>query len=136
MRHTLSFLLAIIYSGAFAQWNSNPSVNNPICNFANSQVNVQMISDNAGGAICTWIDTRNGTQDVYAQRINASGNLQWPVDGVVICAAASDQFSPRLISDGSGGAIISWYDNRSGAYDIYAQKVNPTGVTQWAAIAS
>lgn len=94
---------------------------------------LQITSDNAGGAIFTWVDTRNGTQDIYAQRVNSNGNLLWPVDGVMICEAASDQFSPRLTGDGSGGAIITWYDNRNGDNDIYAQRVDATGAVQWTA---
>ncbi|MEO5564885.1 MAG: T9SS type A sorting domain-containing protein, partial [Chitinophagaceae bacterium] len=133
MRYILSFVFAFSYFGSFAQWNSNASVNNAICNFTGNQTNVQVVSDSAGGAIFTWIDTRNGTQDIYAQRINASGDLQWPVDGVIICAAISDQFAPKLTVDGSGGAIITWYDNRSGNYDIYAQRINAAGAVEWTA---
>jgi hypothetical protein len=36
-------------------------------------------------------------------------------------------------SDGSGGAIIAWADDRSGTWALYAQRVNSVGVTQWAA---
>ena len=30
-----------------------------------------MVSDGAGGAITTWLDTRNGNTDIYTQRITA-----------------------------------------------------------------
>ncbi|MDD3642456.1 MAG: hypothetical protein PHQ19_03225, partial [Candidatus Krumholzibacteria bacterium] len=39
--------------------------------------------------------------------------------------------TPRSIPDGSGGAIITWEDARSGSYYIYAQHVNASGVPQW-----
>ncbi len=133
MKAIFIFILVLTNLGAYAQWNNNPSINNAVCNFTGSQTNVQVVSDGAGGAICTWVDTRNGTQDIYAQRIDASGALQWNVDGIVICSALSDQFSPRLVSDAAGGAIIAWYDNRSGNYDIYAQRINAAGVIQWLA---
>lgn len=131
MKYLFTSLLVFIYAGSFAQWSSDASVNNAVCGFAGNQTNVQLVSDNAGGTILTWIDTRNGTQDIYAQRINSSGNLQWPVDGVIICTAMSDQFDPKLAVDGSGGAIITWYDNRDGNYDIYAQRINAAGTVQW-----
>ena len=133
MKATFIFILALTNLGAFAQWSNNPSVNNAVCNFAGSQTNVQVVSDGAGGAICTWVDTRNGAQDIYAQRINATGALQWNVDGIAICNAVSDQYFPRLVSDAAGGAIIAWYDNRAGNYDIYAQRINATGAVQWTA---
>jgi len=50
---------------------------------------------------------------------------------VAICSVDSDQVSPEIVSDGSGGAIIAWQDKRSGSYDIYAQRVNATGALQW-----
>ena len=96
-------------------------------------MDVQMVSDGSGGAIVVWRDGRNiaNAIDIYAQHISASGNLLWNVDAVPICNAASDQFAPRLVSDGANGAIIAWYDNRSGNYDIYAQRINSSGVVQW-----
>lgn len=132
MKATLIFILVFAKLVTYAQWNSNPSINNAVCNFAGSQTNVQVVSDGAGGAICTWVDTRNGAQDIYAQRMNSNGSLLWNVDGIAICNAVSDQYSPRLISDAAGGAIIAWYDNRAGNYDIYAQRINAGGLVLWA----
>jgi hypothetical protein len=132
MKATFIFMLLLTHLGVYAQWSSNPSINNAVCNFAGNQTLVQLVSDGAAGAICTWVDTRNGTQDIYAQRIDATGALQWNVDGIAICSALSDQFSPKLVSDAAGGAIIVWYDNRSGNWDIYAQRINAAGVVQWA----
>lgn len=94
-------------------------------------MNVQMVTDGANGALLTWMDSRNGSNDIYAQRISSTGGLLWNADGVAICTAASDQFAPRLIPDGSGGAIIAWYDNRAGNYDVYVQRIDANGIVQW-----
>jgi len=131
MKNFFFIILVLVHLGAAAQWSSNTSVNNAVCNYSSNQTNVQIASDGAGGAICTWVDTRNGAQDIYAQRIDATGVLQWNIDGVAICNAISDQYSPRLVPDAAGGAIITWYDNRAGNYDIYAQRINAAGVVQW-----
>jgi hypothetical protein len=131
MKTTFIFTLMLIHISVHAQWNINPSINNAVCNYTGNQMNVQVTSDGAGGAICTWVDTRNGGQDIYAQRIDANGSLQWNMDGIAICNAVSDQYFPRLVSDAAGGAIIAWYDNRAGNYDIYAQRINASGVVQW-----
>src|SRR5262249_40564635 len=48
----------------------------------------------------------------------------------------NDQISPQIATDGSGGAIVTWQDFRSGTeYRIYAQHVQSTGVVDpaWAA---
>src|SRR3954470_22039833 len=103
MRFLLIPIFIILATAAQAQWNTDPSTNNAICNAAGNQTQVQSTSDGAGGAIFTWVDTRGGAQDIYAQRIDAAGNLQWATDGIPICTAVSDQFAPKLVSDGSGG---------------------------------
>jgi len=96
------------------------------------QDNPSIIPDGSGGAIITWRDIRNGFDyDIYAQRVNASGVVQWMVDGDTICGASGSQQYPELTSDGSGGAIITWQDGRSGASDIYAQRIDASGITQW-----
>src|SRR5438132_486746 len=95
------------------------------------QNNPIITSDGSGGAIITWVDYRGSASDIYAQRINAGGAVQWTGNGVPICTAADYQYNSTITSDGSGGAIITWYDNRSGNYDIYAQRINSGGVVQW-----
>lgn len=121
----------------FAQWSSDPSVNNPISTATNGQYAPVIISDDAGGAIITWYDNRNGAghnNDIYVQRINACGVVQWTVDGLAICSEINSQWIPCIVSDGEGGAIITWSDNRSGSnYDIYAQRIDATGTVQWGA---
>ncbi len=104
-----------------------------ICTAANDQSIPTMITDGSGGCIITWHDARvAGNDDVYAQRVNASGAVQWTADGIAICAATGSQHSPTIISDGSGGAYITWYDLRNGTnWDVYAQRINLSGVSQW-----
>ncbi len=113
-------------------WPSDPTVNVPISTAANDQYIPQLVSDGAGGAIITWFDRRSGSDDIYAQRVNASGAVLWATDGVPICTATGFQEHPQLVSDGVGGAIITWFDSRSGNDDIYAQRVNASGAVLWA----
>lgn len=112
-------------------WTANGVV---VCNATNDQANAQMISDGAGGVIVTWHDFRLGNWDIYAQRLNANGVAQWAANGVSICQWPFDQPNPHLVSDGQGGAILAWEDQRSigsSRYDVYAQRVNAAGVLQW-----
>ena len=93
-----------------------------------------LTTDGAGGAIVVWLDRRNPSIDLYAQRVNSAGVPQWTAGGVAICTAAQGQNAVRMIPDGAGGAIIAWQDFRSGVVtDLYAQRVNHSGVTQWTA---
>ncbi|MBU2686261.1 MAG: hypothetical protein KKF41_01605, partial [Actinobacteria bacterium] len=98
----------------------------PICDEANNQENPQIISDGTGGAIITWQDERVlvFVSDIYSQRVDSGGAVQWTPDGIPICAAVNNQYNPQLTTDGSEGAIITWEDRRSGAdLDVYAQRV-------------
>ncbi len=89
-------------------------------------------NDGQGGAVITWRDYRdNGNQDIYAQRIDNNGTVQWTENGIAICIATNDQYTPAITTDGNGGAIIAWWDFRAGPYsveaDIYAQQVSSNG---------
>ena len=90
-----------------------------------------MIASGSGGAIVAWCQGYSDAMDVYAQRVGALGELLWPPEGVVISGAADDQFSPVISSDGEGGAIIVWMDQRAGYTHLYAQRVDSTGAVLW-----
>lgn len=104
-----------------------------ICSAANSQIIPEICTDGVGGAIITWRDFRSGISwDLYAQSIDASGSVRWAVNGIPICTESFDQSSQQIVSDGNGGAILTWDDIRNGAhYDIYAQRVNAGGSILW-----
>ncbi|MDD1749680.1 MAG: hypothetical protein LUO89_07370, partial [Methanothrix sp.] len=118
---------------ALAQWSSDSTVNTAIAVATGSQSAPSVFSDGAGGGLFTWTDGRSGNNDAYAQMLNASGVAQWAANGVVISAAAGDQNNPMAVPDGSGGYIITWWDTRNSSYDIYAQRINSSGVAQWTA---
>ncbi len=116
-------------------WSSDPTENTAICTASGNQRDIATVSDGSGGAIITWTDSRSGTSnDIYAQRVNPSGIPQWTANGVAICTDSDYLYDPAIVTDGSGGAIITWTDYRSGtSEDIYAQRVNPSGIPQWTA---
>jgi hypothetical protein len=55
----------------------------------------------------------------------------WPADGVVVCAADREQAFPKLVSDGAGGMIVAWTDDRDESADIYAQRLDGSGHPVW-----
>jgi hypothetical protein len=114
-----------------AQWSTDPKVNNVISVGTDTKMSPAIASDDSGGAIITWQDQRGADNDIYAQRISASGVVQWTTNGVPLCTVTGSQTSPAIISDGNGGAIIAWTDQRDGGDDIYAQRISAEGVPQW-----
>jgi FlgD Ig-like domain len=113
----------------------------PVCTTASFQQWVQIVSDGVGGAIICWMDNRNGpSNDIYSQHVLGTGKVDpgWTTNGIVVCDAANDQSNEVMLSDGAGGAIISWLDDRagSGAQDVYANHVLATGTVDpiWTAL--
>ena len=90
-----------------------------------------IVSDGAGGCIVAWEDRRNGNVDIYAQRVDSSGSPIWNNSGVAVCIAAGPQYRPQITSDGFGGAVVTWEDNRSENYQVFAQRISNTGAQLW-----
>ena len=118
----------------YPQWSNNPQVNDLVTTYSNNQNQLQALSDGAGGVYIVWQDDRNSAAsgwDIYAQRLSHNGEQLWDEGGLVLCNAEAAQSVPFLISDGSGGILVFWTDFRAGHLDIYAQRVNSYGETQW-----
>lgn len=125
-------LLCSLHNKVFSQWSTSPLVNNPVCQITGNQSNCVSVSDQKGGAIICWEDDRNGNKDIYAQRMSQYGQPMWLTGGVKICGASGDQMYPQLCTDGNGGAIICWSDDRNHTGDVYAQRVKVDGTIMWA----
>ncbi|MCX6163006.1 MAG: T9SS type A sorting domain-containing protein [Ignavibacteriae bacterium] len=107
-------------------------------NVAYNQYDPKIVSDGMGGAIISWTDNRTGvapgTADIYAQRVNSTGAVQWTATGIIICTASGDQIKSQLVSDGNNGAYITWEDHRNaGNSDIYAQRIASNAAITWSA---
>jgi hypothetical protein len=119
---------------AGATWSHDPEVNNPVCIALDDQEIPRVVGDGEGGYIVVWQDLRSGADyDIYAQRIDPTGEALWAGPGVQVCGAAGDQMSPQLIADGASGYIVVWEDGRGADADIYAQRIDDTGGAHWTA---
>jgi len=134
---SVSLVLALsLPRRAVAEW---PPCGRAIATAPDAQDHSAATTDGAGGAIITWHDERFPNVNVFAQHVLASGELDaaWPVDGqalltdpVAIQGADGGQVSPVIVSDGEGGAIVAWEDNRSPVTetDVFAQHILSNGV--------
>lgn len=94
-----------------------------------------LVADGSGGCIVAWLDARNSATtgvDVYANRVNSSGVAQWGSAGAVVCNATADAGDLAIAPDNLGGAYFAWLDKRANI-EIYAQRMNGSGVAQWTA---
>lgn len=116
-------------SSGVAQWTANGVA---VCTATLPQIVPKIASDGAGGAIVAWDDLRGATRDLYAQRISSSGSALWTANGVAVCTTTDAQYGEAMISDGAGGAILTWNDYRSGTnFDVYAQRLTSAGGVSW-----
>lgn len=63
-----------------------------------------------------------------------AAQADWSSDPNVNLAVADlsgDQVQPKIKATSDGGCYISWYDNNSGGYDVYLQRLNAGGAEQW-----
>ena len=82
--------------------------------------------------ILSWTDEINKDKDIFIQKFNTRGLRQWKED-VAVVKLPRDQFGQKLLSDGKGGAIVSWIDKRQESVrpDIYAQRISSSGKQLW-----
>jgi hypothetical protein len=129
------FFAQKLNSSGVAQWTANGVL---VTSLGLTTVTppATVVPDEAGGCIFAWPDARAGvvgSSDVYAQRIDTNGTAVWTANGVVVCNAAGTQNSMLGIPDGAGGAIELWMDQRSGDFDLFAQRIDPSGTSLWTA---
>jgi len=94
-----------------------------------------VVSDGSGGAIIIWEDLRQGMMSIYAQRIDAEGNIKWQEGGMQVCYIKTySSFAYRTaVSDSSGGTIIAWgyKEAETNEEGLLAQRIDAAGRTVW-----
>ncbi|MBK7629182.1 MAG: hypothetical protein IPJ23_00260 [Ignavibacteriales bacterium] len=59
---------------------------------------------------------------------------QWsnnPAVNLTVCDTTGEQALAKIGSTSDGGCYISWFDNRSGSYAVYLQRLDPLGNKLW-----
>jgi hypothetical protein len=106
----------------------------PLSVSPNSKGQIVITGDGAGGLVGAWASFMNFAGTIWAGRIAADGTHPWAANGVPVDTLAGNAQLPVIAPDGAHGAIIAWQDLRSGTKtDIYAQRLNASGVAQWTA---
>jgi len=127
-----ALLLPALSHPAHAAWPQDAAAGAPVCRMNSDQRMPVAVSDEAGGAIVIWEDHRNGANyGLYAQRLGPQGDFLWTPNGVLVNTSTNDQGLVVAIPDGEHGVILCWEDTRSGAKDIFAQRLDATGARSW-----
>ncbi len=86
-------------------------------------------ADGAGGALIAWNAWDGVRHDVIAQHVTAAGTLPWGAIGARVAPLGPSRFSPSIVSDGAGGAIVEWHD--MGVFHVLAQRLDAAGAPLW-----
>lgn len=102
-----------------------------VCADANAQNRPCLVTDQAAGAVIAWRDYRLTTPEVFAQKMNAGGTMQWNTNGITICATAVGVNIPQICSlmeAADEGYMVGWLDVRDGGNDnLYVSRVKNDG---------
>ena len=139
----LTFSIAVLlvfslYACPGWSWIADANQNMPVSTATDSQYNPRIVNDESGGALIIWQDSRNGTSNIYTQRIDSGGNRLWEnglgsgdYNGVPVSLAINNLHDPMIVSDGFSGAFITWEDHRDENYDVYVQRIDSGGKRLW-----
>lgn len=102
-----------------------------VCTAIGNQDQVAIsFSGNPDEVVIAWRDFRFAApplneSDIYAQKLDANGNVLWTADGVAVCTAAGNQETPTVL-----GSFVAWADYRIDG-DIYVQVIDAGGTVGW-----
>ncbi len=106
---------------------------------AGVQAQPALCSDGADGIYVAWADARTGAgvpdpgvqdyYDIYLQHFDAQGqpDPRWPSTGLPVCVWPGTQQAPRVISDQTGGAYVTWELSGPQGNTIHAQHILANG---------
>lgn len=55
----------------------------------------------------------------------------WQSGGTPICVATGNQDALRTAPDGAGGMLFAWHDFRASSFEVYVQRIDPSGDVLW-----
>jgi hypothetical protein len=59
---------------------------------------------------------------------------QWPTSPaapLIVADSSGSQVQPKMVARQDGGFYVSWFDNRTGGYDVYLQRLDVEGRELW-----
>jgi hypothetical protein len=92
----------------------------------------RIAADGTGGAVVIYND-KDHRGSLYAQRLDADGNFLWDTNGVTLCnnPTTLTVMATCVVRTAPDNWVAVWSDNRTGYYNVYAQKVSGTGSVEW-----
>ncbi len=100
-----------------------------VCTAQRNQQDVRIATNDVGGAIVTWLDSRIVTYEkIFTQMIDADGAPQWGPDGMECFSPLLKQDGPCIVADGAGGALVAGECKIDDDDHLYAQRIERNGL--------
>ena len=107
-------------------------INKQILGETPEQSGAEIIEDGEGGVIISYIDRFKNlpiwTQRVRVQRVDSSGNFLWGQTGARVTLEEINQGQQHLVSDGSGGCVVTW---KTVSSVFYVNRIDSLGELVW-----
>ena len=119
----------------FAQWSTNPAVNNAICTLSGEQAIPKVATCPNGDTYIGFFSNEAGNYNVRLQRLDALGNILWAPNGILISANPQETWLTDwdMTCDAANHAILAFNDIRTGNTNVVAYRISPAGAFVWGA---
>ena len=129
----LIMTIMMVHVMIYAQWSTNPAINNVICNLAGEQAIPKVACCTNGDTYIAYFSNETGNYDVRLQRLDVSGNLLWVTNGILVSNNPSMSWLTDwdIAADPSGACILAIMDIRNGNNNIYGYRIESNGTFAW-----
>ncbi len=89
-------------------------------------------SDSRCGVLADW--RRGLAVGVAGLMLAGTASGQWSSDAgqnLAVADRSGGQVQPKVVATADGGCYVSWFDNNTGGYDVYLQRLDADGYEQW-----
>lgn len=126
-----------VYVQKFSSSNGNPAGGEYQLNHdgvAAAQTNPSLGSDQDGNVYVVWEDNRDGSWDVYGQKVDLNAGTLWGSDLLVSSSIAAEQLNPKIVLDRDLNAglndnhlYVVWQSNHTGNFNVFFSKLDRSG---------
>lgn len=88
----------------------------------------RVLCNHRGEVIVVFNDYFREGGNIYAQKVDANGNILWNPQGIPVVARPFEQMLLQATVSSDGGVIVAWLDGQ-----IYLSKIRSNGTLAWSA---
>ncbi len=129
-------LLCLLFIVSWASTTQAQWSNNPVADSGGIYESVAVMDDD-GAKFLVWSDNSGNSSQIMAQKLDSHGRKLWGPDGVGVHPTSSNfnQVEPTAASDGNGGLVVCWTDERVSSHNVslYSMRLNELGQEMWPA---